>query len=304
MTTAMKIKSIAPWFGGKRTLAPRIVRELGVHVQYFEPFGGSLAVLLVKPPVPHETVNDLHGDVTNLARVLADPELVGGLYERLQGTLFADGILRDAEQVLSDRFDDVAPDPERAYWYFVASWMGRNGVSGTLRCREGGFSLAVRWTAGGGSPTVRFRNAIESIPPWHERLRNVVIVSRCAFDILPRIHDAPGLSIYADPPYPHETRSGLRHASSEARYEHEFDPPDDLFGGVDDHARLAAALRRFEHARIVLSSYVCPRIRDLYAGWTVVDCKMNKQLHAQNGRGARKKEAPEILLINGPSEAE
>lgn len=32
----MKIKAIAPWFGSKRTLAPRIVEELGKHFAYWE----------------------------------------------------------------------------------------------------------------------------------------------------------------------------------------------------------------------------------------------------------------------------
>lgn len=31
----MTIRSLAPWFGGKRTLAPRIVAELGTHTQYW-----------------------------------------------------------------------------------------------------------------------------------------------------------------------------------------------------------------------------------------------------------------------------
>lgn len=32
----MKIKAIAPWFGGKRNLAPQIVRLLGRHRAYWE----------------------------------------------------------------------------------------------------------------------------------------------------------------------------------------------------------------------------------------------------------------------------
>ena len=76
-----------------------------------------------------------------------------------------------------------------------------------------------------------------------------------------------------------------------------------LFGAKDDHGRLADVLRGYRHARVVLSYYDAPRIRQLYQGWTVVEKTMNKQLHAQNGRGARQKDAPEILLINGLSYA-
>lgn len=57
MTTAdMKVKALAPWFGGKRTLAPRVIAELGEHRDYWEPFCGSMAVLLAKPVATYETV--------------------------------------------------------------------------------------------------------------------------------------------------------------------------------------------------------------------------------------------------------
>ena len=42
------IGAILPYFGGKRTLATEIVAELGRPRAYFEPFGGSLAVLMAK----------------------------------------------------------------------------------------------------------------------------------------------------------------------------------------------------------------------------------------------------------------
>jgi len=45
----MSIKALAPWFGGKRNMAPMIVQELGPHNSYWEPFCGSMAVLLAKP---------------------------------------------------------------------------------------------------------------------------------------------------------------------------------------------------------------------------------------------------------------
>jgi DNA adenine methylase len=293
----MKIKAIAPWFGGKRTLAPRIVQELGKHTQYFEPFCGSMAVLLAKAPSQKETVCDLHGDLTNLARVLQHKTSAVDLYERLQSTVFAEGLLEDAKEVLEN--PNIEPGHvERAYWYFLASWMGRNGTAGTARID---YQIAVRWTNNGGSPTVRFRNAIESLPAWHERLRNVVILTRNAFDIIDRFEDAKGTVIYADPPYEAGTRAkGAVKNGRGGKYLHEFHHAG---GGLfdDDHARLAEVLRGYQNARIVVSYYDCPRIRELFDGWTFVECTMNKQLHAQNGRGARKKEAPEVLIINGPS---
>jgi hypothetical protein len=45
MVNDMPIKALAPWFGGKRNLAPLIVAELGEHRCYWEPFCGSMAGL-------------------------------------------------------------------------------------------------------------------------------------------------------------------------------------------------------------------------------------------------------------------
>lgn len=39
------------------------------------------------------------------------------------------------------------------------------------------------------------------------------------------------------------------------------------------------------------------------AGWTVLEHTRQKNLHVQNGRGSKLKEAPEILIVNGPSYA-
>lgn len=312
MSKEAKIGAIAPWFGGKRTMAPAIVTELGKHGQYFEPFCGSMAVLMAKEPCQKETVNDLHGDLINLARVIANPTSAEMLYETLQRPLFSESMLDDARTYLEST--QVPPDPTaeelrcqaiytshitRAYWYFIASWYGRNGTAGTARLD---YQIAVRWTKGGGSPTVRWRNALESLPWWHNRLRNVVILRRDAFTILDRFEDVKETAIYVDPPYEAVTRSkGSIKNGRGGKYLHEFDHTGGMFG--DDHQRLAEILRGYRKARIVISYYDCPRIRELYEGWTFIEHTRQKHLHAQNGRGSRPKDAPEILIINGPSYA-
>lgn len=284
----MKIKSIAPWFGGKRTLAPEIVRQLGAHAQYFEPFCGSLAVLFGKPQSRQETVNDLHFDVTNLAMCLQDNVAAPWIYERLQRTILCERLLKDSQRYLTEPPSEGARScRERAYWYFLASWMARNGIAGMDRQE---YQLAVRWTAGGGSPSIRFRSATESIPAWHARLKNVVVLNRDGLVILPQFEDATHTAIYVDPPYVRESRS-------HGNYLHDFS--EGFMGLVGDHERLAEILEGFTRSRIVVSYYDCPRIRELYAGWTFMDCARNKNLHSQNGRGARKTEAPEVLIVNG-----
>lgn len=94
----MKITAISPWFGSKRTLAPEIVRQLGPHQYYLEPFCGSMAVLLAKEPSANETVCDLHGALTNLARVLRSPKLAPQLYDHLQRMLYGEDLYQDSKR--------------------------------------------------------------------------------------------------------------------------------------------------------------------------------------------------------------
>lgn len=304
----MKITAVAPWFGSKCTLAPEIVRQLGPHRYYLEPFCGSLAVLLAKEPSANETVCDLHGALTNLAWVLQDRDLAERLYGRLAGTLYCEDLYQESKAWLvkhkPSKFRLVEieagcqppsrqADLDWAYHYFTAAWMGRNGCAGTARTN---YQFAMRWTANGGSGPVRFAAAVGSIPDWHNRLRNVCILRRDAFGVLESVADEDGLAIYADPPYLLETRSdkaGFGRATGSARYLFEFTEA--------DHVLLATRLRTFRRARVVVSYYDHPQLRELYPGWTKLNCSRHKRLHIQNKRGAKRREAPEVLLLNGPA---
>jgi len=286
------INSIAPWFGGKRTLAPVIIGELGPHSAYWEPFCGSCAVLLAKAESSHETVNDLHRDLVNLATVLISPRWAD-LYGRLGRWIMTEDGYAEARERISNPPADVVTDPavvgeshvDRAFWYFIASWAGRNGTSGT---RGYNYQMAVRWTPGGGAGGQRFASATDSIPAWHRRLRRVTVLNRDAFDVLAAIQDDPGVAVYVDPPYLKATRTG-------SLYLHDLDEC--------QHADLAEALTRFHHARVVVSYYDHPKLDDLYPDWTKRPVYRMKNLHVQNRRGLTKTTAPEVLLINGPSYA-
>lgn len=75
----MSARAPFPWFGGKRRAAALIWRALGDPPNYVEPFFGSGASLLARPPklpgrARTETVNDLDCYLTNFWRaVRADP---------------------------------------------------------------------------------------------------------------------------------------------------------------------------------------------------------------------------------------
>src|SRR4051794_1691930 len=130
----MKIIALAPWFGSKRGMAPEIIRQLGPHHTYWEPFCGSMAVLLAKPVCRNENVNDLHGDLMNLARVISHEWEGPWLYRQLRRTLVHEGIFAEAETaVAGEPWESDETSAGRAYHFFIASWLGRNGVIGTTK---------------------------------------------------------------------------------------------------------------------------------------------------------------------------
>lgn len=282
---APTVTAIAPWFGGKRRLAPRIVAELGPHVAYWEPFCGSLAVLLAKEPTAAETVNDLHGELINLARVLSSESHALDLYGRLARFVLHEDLFHEAVARYRARGYQPAPDMpdvDRACEMMICSWFGRNGVAGTISYNQG---FSVRYTKNGGHSATRWRSCVESIPAWHQRLRGVTILNRDAFELLEKIDDQAGTVLYVDPPY----------LEKGASYIHDFVPA--------DHDRLAQALGRFSRARVVVSYYDHWRVRQLYRGWTVVACPVTKALVNQGARMRQTKpvQAPELLIVNGAS---
>ncbi len=275
-----KIGAVAPWFGSKRNLAPTIVKAIGTHQAYWEPFCGSLAVLLAKPFCAMETVNDLHGDLINLCRVIACEDTAVELFTTLSRFLMHESLFRDAVERVKEWGRAEASEPpsvRRAIDYMVCSWFGRNGVSGTAPYNQG---FCARYTKNGGSAAKRWVSAVESIPAWHDRLRAVTILNRDAFAIVQKIEDARGVVIYCDPPY----------FVKGAKYVHDFSDA--------DHARLAELLRRFRHTRVIVSYYDDPRLNELYPTWGMEKIEVTKALSLQNHKGAKPSKATEVLLTN------
>jgi DNA adenine methylase len=284
MAEEMKVKGIYPGFGSKRGMAALISHQLGPHRAYWEPFCGSMAVLLAKPVCTSETVCDLHGDLINLAQVIQDKKLGPALYRWLRRTLVSEELydlsairMRDYRNGDNGKMNGTL-SLDRAYHFFVGSWLGRNGLQGTTKV---GHSFTRRFTMNGGHSGTRFAAAVDSIPAWRRRMREVTILEpTCGLEICEKIDDANGISIYCDPPY----------LAKGAEYLHDFKP--------EDHLRLAKALNRFKRTRVVVSYYAHPMLEKLYPLWTVIDCKRSGALSNQGSRGKKSSVSPEVLLIN------
>lgn len=289
------IKAMLQYYGGKRSMATKIVDALGFHRSYFEPFCGGISIIFSKPPAAMETLNDMHGDVINLACVIANDAACANLHERLCRTLFVQSIFEEATSVLAsnglptvDRVLGVEPiHIDRAYWYFIQSWMGRGGVVGCDRDNQ----FAVRYTPGGGHGGTRFRSAVDSLPAWHLRLRHCTITRQDGIKLIDKLDDVPGVAIYCDPPYEKDSRG------SSSRYLFDFN--------MNDHERMANALDRFINAKVVISYYDFPALKDLYPTrkWTWQRHQVASALANMNeeSRQGGEGKAIELLICNNPS---
>lgn len=267
------LNQIVPWYGGKAALSKLIVPEFGPHTAYFEPFAGGFGMIFRKERAQYETLNDLHGDVTNLARVIAGSATCAALVRILGRRLHCEALHKEALARVKQPFVEGV---DRAADFFSVCWMSMTGFAGSTSS----LSFATRFKSSGGSKASKVLSAIASIRLWHARMRHVTILNRDGFDVLDRIADEAGTVIYCDPPY---VKKG-------GHYRHDF--------AIGDHQRLVKAISRFRKARVIVSYYDDPLLDELYAGWTK---RILSEWKHRPQNGVKKVKPPEILLINGPS---
>lgn len=309
-----QLSAIAPWFGGKRTLAPAIVDLFGPLdrcATFVDAFHGSLPVTIemrrrgYAGPI---IANDLFALVHNLACVLIDLHKCEQLMAKLAAVPFHERAWSDSIRGLLNigaLHRPIAVLPEKCAVTAAAAclnawWMGRNGEAGLeLNVAEmigdlRGF--CVRWTASGGDPALRWQHVKESIPTWYRLLTGgkTTFLQRDANGVLASLSDDAGLWIYADPPYLHETRGTARYAVD----------VEDATGGfredVDFHSRLAEQLWRFRKATVVVSYYAHERLDRLYpraAGWKHIDATMTKATAQASAGASGEGKAPEVLIV-------
>ena len=234
------------YYGGKnrQTLQDAILSRLMPNHGYLEPFCGSASILLNRPRVRCEVVNDVDGLLVNFFRVLRDcPE---ELVEALTLTPYARDEYDDCIQKLlaSKPLGDV--ECARC-WYAVA------GMSGRSRWGSAFLPDTIRGAEQNAPKGSRFANRIrDELPLVAERLRAVTIENRDAVDLVRKYSD-PHWTIYCDPPYPADSRT-----APSAQYTH--DTSDDL------HNRLLDAVLESK-AQVVISTYESELYAGRLAGW-------------------------------------
>lgn len=241
------------WYGGKFSHLGWILQHLPECRHYCEPFAGSAAVLLNRPPAPIETYNDIDGEVSNFFRVLRDN--TDELIKAIALTPFS------REEFARAIHADDAPvkDVERARRFFVRARQVRTGLAQT--------ASVGRWAnckdtsrAGMSGVVSRWLGSAEMLPEIAARLLRVQIENRPALEVL-KLYDSPGTLFYCDPPYPHESRGD--------RKAYGFEMTD------SEHRALAKRLGTLQ-GRVAVSGYRCEILDTLYAGWRRLDAPAKK----------------------------
>lgn len=235
------MKPPVPYFGGKITLGPVIASLLPRHKHYVEPFCGSLAVLFAKQPAPHETVNDLDGELMTFWRVLREQP------DNLARVCALTPHSRAEHQAA---YEPAENDLETARRVFVRLTQGRSG-----KLRKTGWRHFVKPGGSSIGMPAYLDGYVDRMAPAVERLANVSLESMPALDLIAKYGADPEVLLYVDPPYLGTTR-----AESVDGYKHEM-------LAENDHRALAVALQS-ARAAVVLSGYPSDLYdRDLYAGW-------------------------------------
>ncbi len=236
------------WYGGKYSHLRWLLPLLPQTTHYCEPFGGSAAVLINRPPSPVETYNDIHSEVVNFFRVLRKQK--DALIEQIGLTPFS---REEFQQAISDPQEDLS-DLERARRFYILARQVRTGLA--QKASSGRWAHCVLTSRAGMAGAVsRWLGAVEDLSLISQRLLRVQIEHDSALEVIKR-YDSPETLFYNDPPYPHDSRT-----DSNA---YAFEMSD------EEHRQLAEVLHHVQ-GKVALSSYHCDLMDELYKGWYYVE---------------------------------
>ncbi len=252
------------YYGGKTTIAKKIVDLLPEHKHYVEPFAGSLAVLLAKPPSRMETVNDLDADLMTFWRTLRDRPA------ELERVCTLTPHAR-AEHSAAYRPADDELEQARRVWVKLTQ-----GRTGTLR-RTGWRNYVAPGQSATSLPgyLVGYRSRLAVVS---DRLMRVSLECRPAMDVITTYGAHRDVLLYVDPPYLGSVRC--------RNYRHEMLTE-------TKHRELAAALTGCR-ATVVLSGYDHPLYAELYNDWD------RTEIAAHSGQARRSRARTEVLWCNRP----
>lgn len=228
------------WYGGKFSHLSWLLPRLPECHHYCEPFAGSAAVLLNRPPSPVETYNDLDGVVCNFFRALRDTS------EELTREIGLTPFSREEFGQACTLDPDISP-LERARRFYVRARQVRTGLAQTASI--GRWANCKNTSRAGMSGVIsRWLGGVSSLSDIAQRLLRVQIENRPAVDVI-RLYDSPETLFYCDLPYFHATRGDAK--------AYGFEMTD------EQHEELADTLNSVR-CMVAFSNYDCQFLASLY----------------------------------------
>jgi DNA adenine methylase len=202
-------------------------------------------VLLSKPRVEYETLNDIDDEIVNVYRVLRHPDTAQALAVLLRLTPFARAEFMAAYERTSDPV-------ERARRAIIRSFLAFGGGGVNVDCKTGFRGNAPRSRRASAHDWSTYADAI---PAFTARLAGVEIEHASAFNLF-RKYDSPSTLFYLDPPYMDEARSA--HSRRRKHYAHDM--------STSDHVQMLEVVTRLK-SMVVISAYPHHRYAEALKGW-------------------------------------
>ena len=226
---------IIPWPGGKRRLLKYLYPHFPAHETYVEAFAGGAAVLFAREPAKVEVLNDVHGELVRLYRVVANH--LDEFVRQFRWALTSREMFRWAQLQHVDTLTDI----QRAARFF---YLQRLAFGGKVTGQTFG-------TAGRSPKSINLLRLEEDLSAAHLRLHRVV-VEQLSWQACLAKYDTPDTLFLLDPPYWQTTG----------------------YGGafpLDEYDQLACAMASLKGSAVLtINDHPDMRARfDRFAGWTV-----------------------------------
>tara|TARA_R110002074_G_scaffold354004_1_gene525809 strand:- start:1795 stop:2634 length:840 start_codon:yes stop_codon:yes gene_type:complete len=255
-------KGAAPYIGGKRKLAKRIIQRIEAipHETYAECFVGMGGVFLRRRYAPRaEVINDRSKDVATFFRILERHHQA--FMDEMKWKL---GSRAEFERLMATD-PETLTDLERAARFYYLQRLAFGG-------KVSGRNFGVDAISSSGFNILQLASELQAI---HERLAGVTI--ECLdFEAFIKRYDRPTTLFYLDPPY----------------WECETDYGKGLFAR-EDFARLAERLRVIE-GNFLLSLNDTPGVRETFAGFHFEEVHLNYSVSGGSSPAA------EVIIANRP----
>lgn len=268
------------YFGGKTSIAARLVKLLPAHEHYVETHAGSLAVLLAKPPSAMETVNDQDQDLMTFWRVLRDrpADLTWACamtpHSRAEAAMAA-----DPAPTWPPGLDEL----ERARLMWVKLTQCRAGLTG----QRTGWRYYQDPRGSHSSMPDYLDSYAARIAAAAARIRGVSLEFLPAAEIIALYGRHEGNLLYVDPPYLESVRKKCSGGRSRGPlYAHELRTD-------ADHAALLEALLGCRSA-VVLSGYPSELYDSMLESWH------RAEISTTTGNGGADRDRTEVVWSNRP----